>query len=279
MATLMVPERWSFGGMDWSNYAIAARMIDGADDGPPRRGDNVPYSSLPGRRHMNKLDDQRSLGIGLWVFGLNETGTLDEPTEAEQARANLDKLQVILGRRYDQFLVRYMPDGSVRTALAECVSWQAYNPKDIGGDAALLGGVATLVLSDPFFYTAEVTDAARIVNANTLPFTLTNPGTEGARKVTFDFTGPIVNPRITNTTINPDVYVECLVTVAATKHLVIDCELFTALNDSASVVGSIRRSGAYEWMRFDPGDNALSLTSTGWTGATRLTTSYHPPFR
>jgi hypothetical protein len=169
-----------------------------------------------------------------------------------------------------------MPDGSVRTALAECVSWQAYNPKDIGGDAALLGGVATLLLSDPFFYTAEVTDANRAVGGSPTNFTLTNPGTTGARRVTLDFLGPIVNPRLTNAN---GVYVECLVTVASTKHLLIDCSAFTALNDGANVVGSIRHLGAYEWMRLDPGDNSMALTSSGFTGATTLSTSFYPPYR
>jgi hypothetical protein len=277
MTTFAVPERWTFGGMDLSTRAYMARAIDGPDDAPPLRGENSPFAALPGRRHMGKLEDSRRMGIGLYIFGLNADGGLDEPTEAEQARANLDALQVVLGRRYQQNLVRLMPDGSTRTALAECVDWQQYKPKDIGGDMALLGGVADFLLADPWFYGAVVPDANRAVGASPTNFTLTNPGTTGARRVALDFLGPIVSPRLTNA--SNTVYVECLVTVASTKHLLIDCSAFTALNDGANVVGSIRHLGAYEWMRLDPGDNSMALTSSGFTGATTLSTSFYPPYR
>jgi len=166
-----------------------------------------------------------------------------------------------------------MPDTTQRTALAECVIfnstiWQA------GREYATI--VADFQLSDPWFYAADVVDASRDVSVSPTVFPITHPGTVRGNRVVFDILGPAANPEIVNAA--NGVSVQCLVTVAATKHLIIDCDAWTALNDGVQAIGSIRHSGAYPFMYFEPGSNSLTWTATGLSAASRLTTTFKPPF-
>ena len=102
----------------------------------------------------------------------------------------------------------------------------------------------------------------------------THPGTVRGGKVLLDVTGPIANPRVTN--VGNGQYVEALVTVASTTHLVIDTAAFTALNDGANAIGSIRHSGAYRFLELDPGTQTLRVTATTPGGS--LSVTFSPPY-
>ena len=274
MTTLLFTERWTFGGVDLSTFARLVRSTDGVDDAPPLRGDDAIFGALPGRRHLTKLEDGRRIGIAIWIQGTDDDGVVTEPTEAEQARVNLDAFQIVLGRRYQQELVRIMPDGSERVALAECIDWQAIKEHDAG--SGILGGVADFWLADPWFYGDEIT-SADYVPASPTDFTLAHPGTVHGHRVTLDLLGPITDPRVTNQA--NGIYVEYDGEVAATKHLAIDCEAFTATNDGANAIGDIAHSGAYEWLRIEPGDNTIRVTGSGLSEATKLVLTFRPPYR
>ena len=272
MTTIAVaPDRWTFDGTDLSSYATMVRSIAGAEDLPDLRGDNVAVPNLPGRRWASKLPDARRFALALHVTPMNASGGLTEATQARQAQANIDALRTLFSKPGRRSLVHVLPDGSNRTAQAEAVGF-AVNP-EAGRHA--WSCVVDFLLADPHFYGANVVDTARSIAASPTAFAFVNPGSDRTNGIVLDFTGPIANPRVTNGT--NGIYVECLVTVGAGLHLVIDCAKFTALNDGVQAIGSIRHSGDFRWLILEPGSNALSVTATspGGTLTTTATAPYH----
>jgi hypothetical protein len=269
---LLAPDRWTFGGLNLSTYAYLVRKVDGADEFPALRGEDPPFAGLPGRLSLGKLDDARRLALALYVFPMDAAGALVEPTAVRQARVNLDALYAILGHGGQQALVRILPDASSRTAQAEVVAVSDFTDEVSG---LVLGLVADFYLADPYFYGADVVDE-RTIPATSTPVTFTHPGNVRGHRVLFDFLGPITNPRVTHTT---GIWVQYTGAVAGTKHLVIDCEAFTALKDGANVIGSITHSGAFEFFRVEPGANVLSVTGSAMDGNTRLQTTIRPGYR
>jgi hypothetical protein len=263
-------DRWTFDSTDLSTYAVLVRDIGDAEDLPALRGDDVAVPYLPGRIWTPKLPDSKRLSLALLIRDEDAAGALTEPTPQRQAQVNLDALRTLFARPGRRSLVHILPDGTSRTAEAECVSFQVSESR--GRRQAFLA-VVDFLLADPFFYGADVVDAARSIPASPTDFTFIHPGTVRTNKVTFDFTGPIANPRITQQTTG--IYVECLVTVGAGLHLVIDCERFTATNDGLNAVGSIRHSGDFRWMLIEPGSQTLRVTATS-PGGTLTTTAAAP---
>lgn len=271
MTTLAISaDRWTFGGLDLSSYAYLVSVVTGADEFPKLRGEDAPFTGLPGRRPLGKLADSRRLALGLSVTPLSAAGTLVEPTNRRQARKNLDELYAVLGKRAQQALVRYLPDASSRTAMAEVIDVSAFTDPYSG---ELFGLVVDFALADPYLYGADVV-VAGATPASPTDLSLTHPGTVRGGKLVLDFTGPIADPRVTN--VGNGQYVEALVAVAATKHLLIDVAAFTALNDGANAIGSIRHSGAYRFLELDPGTQTLRVSATTPGGS--LSVTFSPPY-
>lgn len=277
MTTIPIsPDRWTVDGLDLSSYAYLVQSLDGGENLPPMRGENMVTPGSPGRRYVPKLDDAKRFALALWISQTNAAGGWDVGVTSDdvQVQRNLDALRTILGKRHAlRTLVHYLPDGTSRTATGECVSFKA--SESPSGRGPLLA-VADFELPDPHFYGADLVDAARAMPASPTDFTLTHAGSARTWRGTLDLTGPIANPRITNQT--NGIYVECLVTVAATKHLIIDLDAFTAANDGVGAGGSIRHSGDARWLVLEPGANSIRVTGTGTTGATALTTTLKTPY-
>lgn len=264
-------ERYTFGGVDFSSLAVLTRAVEGADDLPQLRGEDAPFTGMAGRRPLGKLPDSKTFTIGLWVMG---DDPVTEPTTATKTRATLDALLAVLVLRVQQALVRYMPDGSTRTAMAEVVSIGQFEDPASG---ELIGLAVEFLLADPWWYAAAVLvpDPDPItIAASPTAVSLAHPGSVPTHRISIDLVGPLSNPRITNTTTGG--YVECLVTVAAGTHLVIDCEAYTALNDGANAIGSIRHSGGFPFLELVPGTNDLEITATDLGGTFQLT--FEPPY-
>lgn len=274
MTTLALPERWRFRGVDLSTYAVLVRQVDGVDEAPPLRGENLVVPAITGRRFARKRADQRRLSLALWVQSMNADGGLTAATNERQVRANLDALWAVFADRTAAALVRVMPDGSERTATAEVVD--VGNIEDEFAKQAV-GLVVDFLLPDPWFYGAAATSSQAIAGSPT-NFSVTNPGTVATHRVIATVTGPIANPRLANLSIDAGgaFYVEALVTVAAGKQLVIDGGAWTATNDGANAIGSVRHSGAFEFFRLLPGANSLRVTSTSPGGSVEL--AYSPPY-
>ena len=274
MTNLAMPERWRFTTVDLSTYAVLVRKVDGVDELPDLRGENRVVPAITGRRWARKRMDQKRLTLAVWVTSANAGGTLTEPTNARQVRANLDSLHALFSGRTAGALVRVMPDGSERTANAEVVA--VGNIED-GYAGEAIGLTVDFLLADPVFYGAAV-NPSQAIAASPTNFNLTNPGSTSTHRPVLTFTGPIANPRLINLTIDAggSFYVEALVTVASAKLLVIDCGAFTAANDGVNAIGSIRHSGAFEFFRLEPGANSLRVTATSPGGS--LGIAYSPPY-
>jgi hypothetical protein len=274
MTNLAMPERWRFKTVDLSTYAVLVRKVDGVDELPDLRGENIVVPAITGRRWARKRMDQKRLTLAVWVTSADAAGGLTEPTNARQTRANLDSLHALFSGRTAGALVRVMPDGSERTASAEVVSVGNIED-DYAGQA--LGLTVDFLLADPVFYGAAV-NPSQAIAASPTNFTLTNAGSAPTHRQVLTFTGPIANPRLINLTIDAGAafYVEALVTVASAKLLVIDCSAFTATNDGVNAIGSLRHSGAFEFFRLEPGANSLRVTATSPGGS--LAIAYSPSF-
>lgn len=276
MTTLQIsPDRWTFGGVDLSSYAYLVMKIDGAEDLPGTRGNNYTAPGFPGERFAAKVDEGKHFALGLFVHSLNAAGAWDVgiTSDEQQAQVNLDALRTLFGKRTaTQALVHHLPDGSSRTAQAEALSLKVSDP---AGRQAFLA-VVDFYLPDPYFYGADVVDTARAVPTSPTDFTFTHPGSARGWKVALDILGPVASPRVTNLT--NGCYLEVLVTVAGTTHLLVDAELMTATNDGVFAGGSVRHSGDALWLPIEPGANSLRVTGTGLSAATRITTTLKPPF-
>lgn len=282
MTTLALPERLRFGGTtpptgsyDLSSYATVVTNLGGFDDLPALRGANPALTGLHGAQFLAKLFDSRKPAAGLLVLPTAADGSTHGSGDKVGARANLDALYAILGKRRElQVLSRLMPDGSTRWGMAEVWSVAGFQSQVGGRVFALL---ATWEMPDPMWYGEAVVDSSRTVSSSPTTFSLSNAGTQPTRRLLFDFLGPINNPKITNTTTG--YWIELPgVSVAGTKHLIIDPYAFTALNDGIDVAGAIAHAGGPELLLFDGGSNSLTVTGSGLSGATRLTTTVYPAY-
>lgn len=263
-----VLNRWSFRGVPLNRPDLRVRAMTGALGLPPLRGSDFLTMGSTGQLWVPKLADSRRVGLELLLTDVLRQG---------QIPAYLDELAGLFADRSQGALTHWHPDGTVRTAQAEVVDWL---PADSNAHVgALYVGIADFLLADPWFYGLAQT-ATAAVPASPTAFTVTNPGTaypcgpQGT--LTIDYTGPIANPVLTNGANGVSVTVN--VTVAAGKHLVVDCVAYTAANDTANAIASVLHSGAPQFMVLQPGDNSLTVTGTGMTGATALTCTFTPPY-
>jgi hypothetical protein len=272
MTTIALPERLGFGSIDWANYAYLLERLSGLDDAPPLRGADQPWAGLPGQRSLNALYDSRTFDASLLVFPRDVSGTTTG-TNAQQARTNLDALKAAfaLSTATVQAVTRVMPDGTTRTAYGRVITSPTV---DLTGKGELFRVTPRILLPDPFFYTAPVTSAAEVFSTSPHTWALNNPGNVKGYNLQFDILGPATNVRITN--LGNGSYVDVPGSVAATKHLLIDCLAFTVTNDGAKVIPS--HAGAVPFLILDPGTNSLQATATGLSGATRITPTFTAPY-
>jgi hypothetical protein len=71
------------------------------------------------------------------------------------------------------------------------------------------------------------------------------------------------------------------VSVAGTKHLIVDTGAFTALNDGANCIGFVGYTGPVgttSFLTLAPGANTLQVSGSGATGASLVTVSFAPGY-
>lgn len=270
MTTVLVPHRYSFGGLSFNT--LARHIVELEGDGlRPVRGSNSVIPGLPGRRWARKSDDEGRYGLTLYVGSWDEDGNPYTANAAADAQRNVDELLTTLGRSRKLVLplVHTLPDGSLRTTQAEAidasVNWAST-------EAAIV--VVDFLLHDPYWYGPTILDGPRAITAQT-DWQLTHPGTVRGHRIVLTWAGPIENPRLTNLT--NGVYVEALVAVATATELVIDCGAWTALNNGAEAIGSVVHEGDFPFMVLEPGLNDLRATATVYGAAATLELSFAPP--
>ncbi len=269
MTTILTTERWTFAGFDLNSYATLVQRMEAGDTLPGLRGDDVVIPARSGRFQAGKRFDHRRVALAMWVSHLTAAGA-DGVTAPRQSRANLDALLTVLARRTTGALVRTMPDGTTRTATAECV---AVDVPDYPVHRDGFPVVADFQLADPWFYGADLLVGPTTISASPTDLVANNPGSIASERIVFSLVGPLSNPRITNQTTGW--YLECLVTVAAGQILVLDTWAATALNNGVNAIGSVRHSGGAGLFQVEPGTQTLRVTS-GSTGGTAQATVRTP---
>jgi len=180
--------------------------------------------------------------------------------------------QVTLTRKW-RLTVSGTPTVVSATAAAELVGSMA--PTMTGRTRSEF--VVEFLLADPLFYGTQSTTSGIAIGS---PTTITNPGHEVAAHygVEVDLIGPLTNPRLTNSTPNPDVWVQYTGTISSGVTVRLNVTDFSAtrLSDSANVIAGISHSGARHWMGLLPGANSLTLTASAGSGT--ATVRYYPPY-
>ena len=270
MTTIALPDRWDYAGIDDSTFAQTVISVEGADELPPLRGSNLVVPGIHGRYAPGEDEfDERTITQLLFLHGANEAGGLTEANELIQAQRNLERAAKSALDRTLKPLGRTLPDGTRREGLARIIEFSVIPAAGYAGQRMR----RRFVLPNPWLYGADVVVTPAIA-ASPTAFNLTQPGLVATHRVVFDFTGPIANPRITHLTTGT--YVECLVTVAAAAHLIIDGAAFTATNDAINAIGSIRHSGDRRWLVVAPGLNAIEVSASTPGGS--LTTTLRVPY-
>jgi hypothetical protein len=270
MTTVTAAARFSVDGVDLSTLAYVVRAVTGVDEIGPLRGEDAAYSGLPGSQFMGKLRDSRNFALQLTVLATDANGAVTGTSQA-QARTNIDALYTILGLGGQRTVSRTLPNG-VRTCLAE-VTRTTLNP-DAAWDT-FYSLTAEFRMADPFWYGTALVSGSTPISSNNQTFSITNPGTAPGYRVSFDITGPITGPRVTNTTTGAN-WEFTGGTVGSGTHLIVDAYAFSATNAGTDVSGLIAHGGAVPFMTVVPGTNSMIVSST--TSGGSIVTTLRPAY-
>lgn len=274
-------EWWDINGTSLNQHGWNIVTVGGARyDLPTRRGDNMVFAYRPGSVHRAKLPDARTITLVMWVAGVEPSSGTNYDNAILRWNDNWDFLrrsvwradgsQLDLTRRWN-LTVSGTPTLVTATAKAEIAD--AMEPTMTGRTRADFA--MTFLLADPYFYGTTVTETCVL----STPKSVVNPGHDFAmhNNVTVTLTGPLTNPRLTNTTATPDVWVQYTGSIPTGDTVVLTVGTFVAVtNHGVNVINNISHSGARFWMGLLPGTNSLTLTATAGTGS--ATVAFQPPY-
>lgn len=257
-------EYWEVDGTSLNQYCWAIKTIGGSRLAVPKlRGDNTLFPFRDGRAFRKKNADSRVITLAMWVAGVNPA--TDQPRTSNQKvqfNDNWKALQRLFWSPEQQLTLtrRWWENAAtpvLRTATADCELSGTMDPTMTGRTRADFA--VDLLLSDPYFYGPEIT--ANLTASGTT--VVNNPGdipTWSTIDITFN--GELVSPIITNQTNNVWMQVNTAVIADPINVSVGDYTVVNTFDDS-QLTGSVVHSGFRSWMRLEPGNNTLKLTSTG----------------
>lgn len=274
-------EYWDIDGVSLNQDGWNIATVGGERyDLPVRRGENIALAYRPGTLHRQKLPEQRVISLSMWTAGIdNVSGYGSDPVL--QWNDNWDTLrrlvwkpngaQVTLTRRW-KLTVASTPTIVAASALAE-VS-EAMTPSMTG--RARSEFQMTFLLADPYFYGTQVTTPIPL----STPTVVTNAGHDAAAHawMQVDLIGPLTNPKLTNATPTPDVWVAYTGSIAAGQTVTLDVGACTATCAVAPTnrINLISHSGSRYWMGLLAGTNTLTLTASAGTGSAVV--RFKPPY-
>ena len=263
----IVEPTWSIDGTPLLSLASWVQRLDTAVM-PPLRGSGRQHAFKAGAAHRSRVADSRTITLGLRLAGRD----LDGDTPAEWADAYTEAERTLLR------LLR--PAGGGQFALA--YSWT----DDLGAHTATAMGICPegadrvrrgpwssrctvdILLEDPWFYGTAVETTITVG----VPVVVGNAGDEPTTAVEVEFNGGLANPKVTNATPAPDVWVKVGSSVAAGDTVTVDVDATTVLRDSdgANLIGALTHSGARSWFGLARGNNTVTLTADSGTGSAVL---------
>jgi hypothetical protein len=269
---------WDVDGVSLQTFAWNIQTLGGTRGGVPTfRGENRQTAFRRGADWRPKTPEQRVISLAMWVQGSDDNGAAPVGrSEKSQYTENLRALRALFWRdesRQVTLTKRWLDTGDVvRSASALAEASGSMDPDMMGPYGSTL--IVDLLLADPFFYGSEITatlvkDATQVV---------TPGGDAMTHRVTLEFNGALTNPKILNTTPNPDVWVKAGTTIGAGNKVTLDADMYTAIrsSDSANLIGAVSHSGARHWMPLAKGANSLTLTADSGSGTCAV--KYRPAF-
>lgn len=255
---------WSIDGTLLTTFAFNPVMLDGAR-GASLRGEDQAFYKVPGVELGPRTEDAETITLGMHILGdaLSETiaGRQDAFWAAKRGllrllRPDTDSRQFTLTRAWTDDLGSHTAStvGTVDTAP----SWRQIN----AFQAQL---TVDVFLPDPFFYGAEQLQALALDT----PTVITNAGDAATTHIGIDLAGQLANPRVTNSTPDPEVWVQVGSAVAVADSVTLDVEnsLIERASDGANLIGAVTHSGARAWFGLKRGDNTVELTADSGAGS------------
>ena len=261
---------WWLDNVSLNTAGYWVRSLGFDEDTPARRGENLISPGVSGRRHVDKVFDQKVMPLLLVVDAISPV--FGGARSGAQLATNLATIKALFSKDGTHELKR-THGGATRVATVEVRQLRMAAAGPYHYNVA-----AELVFADPFWYASSNTVVSKTFTG-TLPDTLavTNNGSYKAEKVAIRIRGPITNPRLTfgNTWVQ---YTGSVTTPS--DYLDIDTAAFTAMldlvsADPVSVLADITwADGLTRWLEVPTGTNNVTLSGTKGAGNPVLTLTF-----
>lgn len=296
-------EYWDIAGESLHQFGWSVTTFGGERyDLPPRRGENITLAYRAGQIHRNKQPDARVINLVMFLVGMDPaTGA---QTDDVRLRFNdswdfLRRLvwkangtQFKLTRRWVLTAPEFpdsSPDPDVLIHGSPGVPSAGVHLVTAVADAEMVGTMTPtmtgrhradftieLLLADPYFYGGQTTATVN-VGGSTAVY---NSGHDVASHnyMEVELIGPLTNPRLSNLTPEPDVWVQYNGTIPSGTTITLNTGTFTALNEATNtnMVGNISHKGARSWFGLQPGYNKLTLVADSGAGSALV--RWRPPY-
>jgi hypothetical protein len=259
-------EYWEIDGVSLNQFCWNITTFGGSRYSvPPKRGDNQKYPNKHGRAFRPKKADSRVITLQMWAIGISQDDEYVSDQEL-QFNDNWQALRTLLFNLDEEMTLtrrwRLTVDG-VPTIVEGTAKCELASSLDLSMTGRTRGTFQVdLLLPDPFFYGEEISveleaDETVVVN---------NPGDVAAyEKMDIRFDGELWTPRLINTTRDPAVWVRANTLVQPSTYVDVNVTNFSAFKsfDSSNITGSIQHSGSKPYFVLWPGNNDVTLESTG----------------
>lgn len=257
---------WDVDGTSIQQYAWNVATLGGDRDSVPGwRGQDRVFAYKAGAAVRPMVADSRTLTLLMWVVGMNADGTVPASQEIayNENRRMLKRLFWKPGGATFALTKRWNDSAGLHSATAQGRIDGNMSPEMHGPHGSAF--VVDVFLPDPWFYGAEVSTPVPL----TTPTVILNDGDDVCTSLAVDFVGQLTNPKITNQTPNPDVWLKVgsSVALADTVTVVVDAATVKRASDSANLIGAVTHSGARAWMGLQRDGNTLVLSADGGAGS------------
>lgn len=284
-------EAWLVNGVSLNQYCWSVNSFAQGRDLPVLRGSNIPVAYIPGQVYRKKYPDSRTITLTMFANAIdpatNQTNMNNQHLQFSNNFQTLRQLfynvgggQFPLTRQWEYSLPVSIgiPTGVPTMVQATAMAEIAGNMSPVMFGDGMASFSVDLLLADPYFYSTPI---SYTIPYNT-PFSVVNPGDDVAAYTnnTVTFNGPLQYPRLTNTTTDPDTWLQLNTVIIAGDSVTFDIANFTAFrqSDGGNLGASVAHSGTLRWMSYLPGVNSVLLSSSGSSDTGNAFTSFVAPF-
>lgn len=266
-------ETWAVDGVSLQTYAYNIVTWGASRQEPIKlKGGNTPIPFRAGSRWYKKSLDSRVISLAMWVIGANAAG---QGNSRQQFEMNWRKLRRLLWTPDREIVLTKTFYDDVSNSFITAKAKAQY----VGGLSPDMNGqrrasfVVDLMLADPLFYdVVSKTIRVNSVVGDVSDAVLTAFGDYPTTRLSMEFVGPLVNPKLTN--IANGVVVQINETLSPGEFVHLDVDTFSATKNQfgtvTSALASVDHAGDFHWMRI--GGNDVKFTG-GTVDQLRLTSS------